>query len=258
LSLVALGRVQEAVTHFDEVAAQLGSTEAQLQAAQWRLLPGILRAPPISEAEVESARVTLRRLTEGSDVATRAAWTLALDANARDIPLAPQQWIQQVANDTSHASQLLAQHLDAATLAELEQYGRALDRSAELLPMSTGDSRPWVAGRSHEPFLRPILYLARAQWSTAMDAPDADAAWLWYENADVDGWPSGLPQSGEIDWALSTFARFHRGKAALLRGERDLGCPMLLRVLELWSNAEPAYDTLVGEARELIGERCTA
>jgi hypothetical protein len=222
------------------------------------LLPGILRAPSISEAEVESARVTLRRLAEGSDVATRAAWTLALDANASDIPLAPQQWVQQVADDTSRASQLLAQHLDAARLAELEQYGRALDRSTELIPMSTGDSRPWVAGRSDEPFLRPVLYLSRAQWRTALDHPDVDAAWLWYENADVDGWPSGLPQSGEIDWALSTLARFHRGKAALFRGDRDLGCPMLLRVLELWTNAEPAYDPLVGEARQLTAERCPA
>ncbi|MGD8727605.1 MAG: serine/threonine-protein kinase, partial [Gemmatimonadales bacterium] len=250
LSLVALGRTREALFDFDSVAALLDSPEAELHAAQWRVLPAALGIPPPGADEREAARHVLRRLLADGDVATRAAWALALDAYATDSTITAQEWARHVATDTSGAGRRLAEYLEAARLAALGQHERALAASAHLVPMTSKDDG------AIEPFLRTAVYLSRAQWSTALDAPDADRTWLWYENTDVEGWPAGLPQAGEIDWAFATFARFHRGTLALERGDVSLGCRLLHRVRDLWTAADSPYQPLASEAIRLTNTRC--
>ena len=258
LALVALGRVEDALNEFDAVAETLGSREARLQAAQWRVLPGALHLPSVGETEVERARETLRELANGSAVATRAAWTLALEAYGRGDAMDAAAWTAHVRRDTTREAQALARHLDAVRLAELGQYGRALNESADLIPLTIDDFCAPEPARSGEPFLRTTVYLSRAQWQTQLDDSRADDAWLWYENADIEGWPEDLPQAGEIDWAFSTFARYQRGLAALARGDAAMGCPMLRRVLDdLWMSADPAYAPLRrGGDQRLAGARC--
>jgi tetratricopeptide (TPR) repeat protein len=257
LALVALGRVGDALTQFDEVARILGSPEALLQAAQWRVLPGALGLPSLSETEVRRARQTLERLADGSTVATRAAWTLALDAFGRDEAVAAGRWATQVRGDTTQEGLALARHLEAVRLAELGVYGRALRETEDLVPLTTDDFCALDPARSGEPFLRTAVYLSRAQWQTQQDDSQVDGAWLWYENADIEGWPSGLPQAGEIDWAFSAFARFRGGTLALERGDAEMGCPMLRRVVELWGGADSAYGSLVSDANQrLTASRC--
>jgi hypothetical protein len=190
-------------------------------------------------------------------VATRAAWTLALDAYGRDDAVAAGRWTTQVRGDTAQEGLALARHLDAVRLAELGEYGRALRETEDLIPLTIDDFCTLDSARSGEPFLRTAVYLLRAQWRTQPDDPQVDGAWLWYENADIEGWPEDLPQAGEIDWAFSTFARFRRGIAALDRGDARIGCPMLQRVKELWGGADSAYAALVSEAdRRLADSRC--
>jgi len=257
LALVALGRFEEALTNFDAFTRNLWSPEAQLQAAQWRVLPGALGLPSLSETEVQQARQTLEHLAEGGPVATRAAWTLALDAYGRDEAVAARRWVTQVHGDTAQEALALARHLEAVRLAGLGEYGRALRETEDLIPLTSDDFCTLDPARSGEPFLRTAVYLLRAQWQTQLDDSQVDGAWLWYENADIEGWPSGLPQAGEIDWAFSTFARFRRGIAALDRGDTRMGCPMLQRVKELWSGADSAYGALVSDAdQRLTASRC--
>ena len=248
LALFGVGRAAAFVSEFDTIARILNSPEAHLHAAQWRVLPAALDAPRSTEEELIRGREVLEGLATGSDVATRAAWTLAVDAYARGALPEALDWQRQVREDTSSAARDLEAFLVGLNFARLREFQRAL--------AITNDLVPYEAYRAAEPFLRTALYLSRAQWQTELGYPDVDSAWLWYENSDLTGNPTGLPQSGEIDWAFSTFARFHRGKAAIERGDTDLGCSLLSRVLELWADADPAYEPLVNEAEQLTDARC--
>ena len=250
LALFELGQARAAVPLFDSVASMLDSPEARLHAAQWRVLPAELNAPALAEVELVRGRQVLEDLATDSDVATRAAWTLAVDAYARDAHVDAQEWVDIIRADTTPEARDLEIFLDGANFARLREWERALAVTADLVP--------YEADRAADPFLRSALYLSRAQWRTQLNDPEVDGAWLWYENSDLIGNPAGLPQSGEIDWAFSAFARFHRGKAALGRGDTALGCSLLSRVLELWTNADPAYQPLVTEAEELTDARCPA
>ena len=79
----------------------------------------------------------------------------------------------------------------------------------------------------------------------------ADREWLWYEASDVEGWPEGVAQAGEVGAALGPFARLRRARA-LLGAEGSAAdtipaCAHLARVRELWSDADSAPRTLLAD-----------
>jgi hypothetical protein len=115
-------------------------------------------------------------------------------------------------------------------------------------------------GAVEDPFSRAVLHLRRADWSLAQgDSAAADRELLWYENSDtgIEGWIHTELQPGEVDAMLSAIARLRRARLALARNDPVVACPWLLRLSELWRDAEPAFTPLVTEARALAG-RCPA
>jgi hypothetical protein len=101
------------------------------------------------------------------------------------------------------------------------------------------------SGLTRDPFARAILYLRRGDWLLAMgDSTGAERAWLWSDAWDVEGWPRGGAQAGEVDAAVSAVARLRRARVVLAGGRDDEGCRLVHRVQELWSAAEPAFSAM--------------
>jgi tetratricopeptide (TPR) repeat protein len=250
LALFALGRIAEAIVHLDSVAATLGTTEAQLVAAQWRVLPSTLGLPAPSVVVQGEGRELLETLVDDPAEGWRAAWVLGLDAYARGASLEARDWVSRVRGDSAPGRDDAERFLEGVRWAAAGEFDRALTVTDDLIP--------YDASEVTDPALRAALYLSRGQWRARTgDAPDRD--WRWHENSDLaGGWPSGLPQAGEIDWAFSTYARLLRGRAALERNDRATGCPLLRRVLEVWQAPDAALEPLTNEARDLIRRRCSS
>jgi hypothetical protein len=105
-----------------------------------------------------------------------------------------------------------------------------------------------------DPFAGAVFHIARATWATALEDPRAaDREWRWYEGSDFDGWPSGAPQAGEIEAVFGVWARWRRGAARLAHAasaaDTLAGCALLVRVAELWRDAESTYAPLAARAR---------
>ena len=250
LALFALGRIAGTLEHFDSTAAALGTTEAQLVAAQWRLLPGALGLPGVSAGVQAEGRSHLEALIDDPAGGWRAAWVLALDAYARDATLDALEWVVRVHADSAPERADAEQFLEGVRLAAAGEFERALAATNHLIPYDVSEVT--------DPALRAALYLSRGWWRVrGGDAPDRE--WRWHENSDLAaGWPTGLPQAAEIDWAFSTYARFLRGRAALERRDKAGGCPLLERVVELWAGADATLTSLRDEARDLIRRRCSS
>lgn len=116
------------------------------------------------------------------------------------------------------------------------------------------------ATRPPDPFARAVLHLERSRWLSALGDTAAAARELqWYENSDVEGWPGGVSQAGELDGMLGVYGRLRHARLLLRPGatseEHRTGCALAHRVTELWSKAEPVLDSLVREA-DSLAERC--
>jgi len=248
---MALGRPASALTHFDSAAALLEDrSEARIQAAEWRVIPAAFGIPGVLQPEIEKGRRELERLTADSTIGLRAAWALALDALTRDDTVRAAPWVNRVASGAAAGSPL-----DLMLRAMGEAAAGRLDSALELSePALAYDS----AGRAGDPFFRAALHLKRGDWYAASNQPaSADAAWLWYENLDVVGWPSTVAQAGEVDWALGSYARWKRGKLAASNGKLAQGCRMMAQALSAWSRAEPSIEPLRAEASQVM-RRCSS
>ncbi len=82
LGLFATGRPDESLGDFDSVASLLGTDEARVQAAGWRVIPGVVGMPGIPATERARGVEMLRALLRRPSVGERAAWMLMLDAIA--------------------------------------------------------------------------------------------------------------------------------------------------------------------------------
>jgi tetratricopeptide (TPR) repeat protein len=109
------------------------------------------------------------------------------------------------------------------------------------------------AGKSiHHPFHRAISHLTAGAVHLAKgDTARALTAWRWAENLDLQGWPSGAPQEGELDAALSPIARLRRAAVLMDSDRREEACGLIAQVQRLWRNADrevvalllrPAFD----------------
>jgi tRNA A-37 threonylcarbamoyl transferase component Bud32 len=246
LAYYALGRPRQALAEIDSAAGLLDSPEARLQQSQWRLLPAALGLPAESDREW---RDRLERLADDSTVGERAAWTLALAAQSRGDTAGARRWSERIAPGT-------------ALLALLEAQAMALAGDPAGALVQTDSVRlAFQATRPPDGFAGAAFHLLRGDWNAALGRrARADAEWLWYEATDVEGWPQGLAQAGEVDAALGVFARLKRARVLLgpggTPGDAARACLHLARVLELWHDPEPAIAPLAREA-ETLAERCT-
>ncbi len=247
VALVALGRPADAQASFDSAGSLLEDAgEARLQAAEWRVVPAALGAPGWSESERQLGRTALRAMMREPEIGVRAAWALALDAHSRGA--------------TAEA---------AALGASLRRAGRAEGLRLMLAGLAHAARGDWPAaleatepalafdsaGHAPDPFFRAALHLGRGEWlARSGRAAEADRAWLWYENLDVEGWPDAEAQPAEVDWALGSHARSLRARLALERGATESGCALARRVAELWADAEPAVAHAAGELAAMARE----
>jgi len=263
LGLVALGRSDAALVRFDSAATLLGTPEALLQAAEWRVLPNALGLPGTVPAELSRGRERLQALVDHDELGERAAWALAMDAYARGDTSAAWRWTQYVrrAGGAVEASRL-ADFLQAMEEAQRGRYRAALDLSRPLFAFQARTVQlrgAACAGRGlGDPFARAALHLKRGEWYAELgDWEAAEREWLWYEAVDISGFPGmGLPREGEIDWALGNYGRYRRGMSELRRGAHEAACRHLGRFVELWSEGEPAVRALVEEASNEMEQVC--
>ena len=235
-ALFALGRLHEALAELDSAAALLDSPEARLQQAEWRVIPAVVGFPGPDTSGWEQR---LREISQDSTLGPRAAWVLALlagDDTARARP-----WLDRLSPGTPLRALIVARQ--AAARGDLR------------LALAISDSVRTAFQRARQPdaFAGSVFHLLRGDWLAALGERDrADREWLWYEASDVDRWPQGLSQSGEIGPALGPIARLRRARALLGPGasaaDSTEACAHLARLHELWSEADSGIRTMLADA----------
>jgi hypothetical protein len=181
-----------------------------------------------------AARTQLRSWAAAGPRVARARWALLLDAIATDTVSAERR-LRDLAETTDAAALV-----DLATALVHAMRGDTV----EALRLSDGLTLHVVAAEVADPLQRAVLFLSRGHWLAGRDRERADAAWRWYENADLVGWPVGELQAAEADWALETYARYLR--AGLARDSRDAAraCALLPDAVARWAEADSAYAPL--------------
>ncbi len=233
LALFALGRLDEALAEFDSAAALFDSPEARLQQAEWRVVPHALGLPGIDTAGWEPR---LAQLADDSIVGSRAAWALALARLGAGDTVGARRWSERLP-----AGDPLRVLIDAGRAAAHGDVAAALAMTDSVHPA-------FQVTRPPDPFAGAVFHLYRGDWWEAVSQPArADRERLWYEASNLEGWPEGLSQAGEVDGALAPFARLKRARAL----DGDQACGHLARLGELWSEASPALRPLADEAGAL-------
>jgi serine/threonine protein kinase len=246
LALTALGRPAQAATELDAGLNLLGGPEARVERAEWRVvLPALGLVPP---AGAQEAEIELAAVADSTALGRRAAWALALAAYSRADTVRLEQWRTRL-RPPGDSAQPLERFALAMSLAARKRWKPA-QAVAESLETSVNLARPG------DPFVRSAFHLLRGDWFLASgDSARALQEWGWHENTDIVGWPSGFPEAGEIDGMFGVMARLRQSRLLRRSGaspeERRSGCAMALRVVELWSNAEPVMSRLLEEARTL-------
>jgi tRNA A-37 threonylcarbamoyl transferase component Bud32 len=236
LALLAEGRVAAALERLDDAGRVTGDPEFAFEAAQWRVILPALGVPGVGEPARAAGRS--RVATERDSArAGRAQWTLLLDALARG---APEADAHRQALDTAPGSAGLRALGEALALASRGDTARAIALTDSL-------RHHVLAAAVEDPLERAVLFLRRGDWLAGRHSEAADAAWRWYENADLAGWPDGYPQAAELDWALETFARYQRARLARTSRDPAAACRILPDVSTRWMGADPQYQPLRDE-----------
>ncbi len=248
LGLVAMGRLPEAIAHFDSSAESTGTPEGRLVAAQWRAVPHAVGLVGVPDPEREVGLAALREIARDSAIEprlrARAAWSLSISEAEDGDTDAARRWLDALrvlprANGDS-ALQLLG---EAVLAAEMGDIPRALDISA---PLAEYDSAAIV----ERPFQRAVSHLKRGEWFALSGSPErADSAWTWYDNLDLEGLPIGGLQAAEVDWALGVHGRMLRARLNESGGDGARACALATEVIRYWSAAGPEFEALVEEAR---------
>jgi hypothetical protein len=247
LGLVALGRIAEALPQFDSASTVMGTMEARLQAAEWRVIAPALGLPGFTQQETTVGRTLLQRFESTPAARARTAWASGLDALARGDPDAYTSAAARLDGIPRDSGAMrLRTLLTASYRASQGEFETALRLTEPLLAFDS-------AGTGGDPFARAVLHLQRASWRDSLGrGPAADSARLWYEHFESNGTPRREAQAAEIDWALATYAMWIRGVQAHQRGLEDRACAMLRRVLELWAGADPAYQEAIQRATAIV------
>ncbi len=252
LGRIALGQLTTALGYLDSASSLLGSREARFQTAQWRMLAPALGVPGFAPSEPGIGRAVIEPMTNVATHGPRAMWTLGVAAALAADTAVASQWHGAIRGDEHDSvATRLRFLLHAVIEGAAGNYLGALELSA---PLIQADS----AGRGGDPFARAVLHMKRADWLDSLGRGEAaDSSRLWYEHFDWIGFPSGVAQAAEIDWALGTYARWLRGDAAARRGDHRNACRHLPRVAQLWQDADPAYEPLRRRAEAYIATSCS-
>ena len=236
MALFALGRISEALAELDSAAALFDSPEARLQQAEWRAIPAALGYPGL---EAQSWTQRLTELVQDSTIGVRAAWALAFIAG--DDPSHARPWLERLP-----AGSPLRTLVEARLVAARGDLAAALALTDSIRTAFQQSTPP-------DPFAGAVFHLLRGDWLAARGERDrADREWLWYEASDVEGWPQGLAQAGEVGAALGPVARLKRARALLGAGssasDTARACAHVERVRELWSDADASLRALQADA----------
>jgi tRNA A-37 threonylcarbamoyl transferase component Bud32 len=247
VALLALGQVRQALTDLDSAGRLTGSEELALQSAEWRVVLPVLGLPGLEGGRAPGRDALASHASGAGTTAARARWALAIDAFASGDTAAGARWAAALPADSSFEGlRRLAAAFGAAARGD----------TAEALRLSRIQAQSAAQGALGDPLARAALHLARGRWLKAGDPKAADRAWLWYENSDAHGWPTGPPQSAELDWALETWGRYLRAQLADDTGNRVRSCALLPDVVRRWGDAEPSYASFRSAARALL-DRCS-
>jgi len=244
LALLAMGQPREALGKLEQATRVSGDDEYAFQAQEWRLALPALGVPGFPLNSQMAARAAMEHAAEEGPRVGRARWMLLLDALA--------------VADTARAASWLARLDSAPGAAALHAVGTAL------LLAATGDTASAIRRSDSlvlhtlvadvaDPLHRVVLYLSRGRWLADRDPAAADAAWRWYENADLRQWPSGPPQAAELDWAMEAFARSLRARLALAAGDRPRACTILPQLEAYWTQGDSGYVALAEQLRASAG-----
>jgi hypothetical protein len=189
-------------------------------------------------------RERLEVLARDVAVGPRAIWALALAAQSDGDIAGARRWAARL--DAGSPLRVLLEARDAALRGDV----------ALALARSDSVRLAFQVTRPPDAFAGAAFHLLRGEWRMAMgDRQGADREWLWYEASDVEGWPQGLAQAGEVDAALGVYARLKRADGLLASGASSAdtlrACGHLRRIRELWTEVEPAMSPLVRQAESL-------
>lgn len=250
VALAALGRGEEALRQFDEATALLPMPAYRMMSAQWKTVPAAVGYPLSPDSQMARGRTELAMLARDPAYRTRAAFTLAGAAYARRDLEEAHRWHTVVGEASDSVAVRLSRLLDAWREAIQHRQLEALRISEPLLAFDAGQ-------RHGDPFARSILHLLRGRWFQEIDSGSAARReWLWAENTDIVEWPSGVPQSAEVDWVLSTFASYLRGASTLRDGDQASACFHLGRTLRFLSGADATLRALRDSAGESFYQHC--
>ncbi len=260
LGYMMMGRPMAALPRLDSAAVLYSTPEGRptppvfhtvdslLEQAEWRVMPGVLGLPGISDEAVAWGRRTLEAMVERGQSTSRAAFALAAEAYHRRDTTAALRYSGVVASlaSTDPGVARLSLLLTAMQIAVRGHLDSAIALSEPLQTYSPH-------GALVDPFSRSVLYLRGAEWLRATRQGDAaDRALLWYQNSDngLEGWPQWQLEPGEVDNMLGVYARLLRAEAALARHDTATACPLIARVRELWEDAEPGMAPLKQRAEQ--------
>jgi hypothetical protein len=242
-----LGRPAAALAELDSSLVAMPSAEVALQRAEWSLIAPWLGLPVTGAPE--SARATARAVADSgaSELGPRAHWALALGRLAASDTSGAREEMDRLESATPGTP--LATLLRAAMAGAREDWRTALAISDSVRPVMSVNHPP-------DPFAGAAYHLLRAEWHRQIgDFKAAVREWRWIDGSDFDGWPTGVPQAGEVDAAFGVLARWRRGSTELAtartRADTAAACGRLRRVAELWHDSEPAFHPL----RALVSDR---
>jgi hypothetical protein len=250
IALMALGRAGQALAELDSAAVLLDSDQARLEQAEWHVILPALGLPLPSDGG--EWRTRLITLSSDERLGRRAAWALALAALAARDTVEARRWWDLLRKDGHPAREL--ERLTAAMMsASRGEWQDAIAASDSVGVFLNATIPP-------DPFARAVYHLERSRWlSAAGDTAAAERELRWYENSDVEGWPSGVSQAGELDGMLGVHGRLIRSRIMLRQGagpaDRRAGCALAKRVAELWAGADSAFQPLVRSVEGLL-QRC--
>lgn len=241
VALVALGRPTEAVLPYDAGVDALAAPAAPMVKCEWRVALAAVGMAPVAPSGLDRCRTLLRGELAGLQ-GLRSAVTLSLDAAIGRDTAALASLLERVASMEQPSGRRVADLIEAELAAARGDPARALALTANL---RSDDSLRAEGG----PFVRAVIFLQRGEWQLLARRPgDAAREWLWYQNSDSRGWPTGELQVAEVDAMLGGLAR-------LRRAELPPGLPVATRcaeagrVLELWKDAEAGIGPLVARLR---------
>ena len=272
LGSLGQGRIDEGLAAFDSIAERLGSDEARLQAAEWRVVPWSLELEGFDRAGAERGAAELRELlAESDDGAHRARIALALAL-----------FEERSGHPESAASELgslLAVSAPEAGVRERWDPRRLLESLA-----LAGQGNPQTALEASSglvvydsialqrfPFGRASTYWLRSRWQAAVgDTAAALRSLYWHENTDLEeGTMPGIAQAAEVDGALGVHARVASVRLAVgVSGSETIAglprCYLILsragEVLRLWHDPDPDVAAQREQIRSLLadsGSECT-